>query len=132
MSAGARSWSGAAGIMGHVEAHVRTDSLLSHTLQRAARDAANPWAVAKAGTKAGRMTSFVIEWALMQQELERDDLSVEDYITWSHVPRRTCYRRSAEYRELYPDLDINELARRVNEAAAANAARPSLSLSVAL
>lgn len=118
--------------MGHVEAHVRTDSLLAHNVARAAGGATSPWAVAKAGTKGGRMTSFIIEWALMQQELGRDDLTVEDYITWSHVPRRTCYRRSAEYRELWPDLAINELARRINEAAAANAARPSLSLSVAL
>ena len=66
--------------------------------------------VAKAGTKGGRMAAFVLEWAMMQNDLGREDVTVEDYIDWSNVPRRTCYRRAAEYRELFPDVPVNDLA----------------------
>lgn len=86
----------------------------------------------QAGTRGGRIAAFVIEWAAMQHDLERDDLSVEDYIEWSRAPRRSCYRRSAEYRELFPDVPVNELAAQLNRLVDDAESRPTLTTALAL
>ena len=41
--------------------------------------------------------------------------SVEEYAEWAAEARATAFRRAAEYRELWPDVEVNELGRRVRD-----------------
>jgi hypothetical protein len=54
-------------------------------------------------------------WGLALHDLDRDELSVEEYAEWANEPRATAFRRAAEYRELWPDREVNDLARRVRD-----------------
>ncbi len=70
---------------------------------------------AKATPKASRVASFVALWGLALYDLGRDELTVDEYAEWANESRATAFRRAAEYRELWPDLDVNELAQHVRD-----------------
>lgn len=84
---------------------------------------------AKATPRASRVASFVALWGLALYDLRRDELTVDEYAEWASEPRATAFRRAAEYRELWPERDLNELAGHVrdyirdNQAARRNPAR---------
>jgi hypothetical protein len=60
-------------------------------------------------------------WGLALYDLEREDLSVDEYAEWAQESRATAFRRAIEYRELWPDVDVNELARLVRDVIRTNA-----------
>jgi hypothetical protein len=70
---------------------------------------------AKASPRAARVAAFISLWGLALNDLDRDELSVEEYAEWANESRATAFRRAAEYRELWPELDVNELGRRVRD-----------------
>jgi hypothetical protein len=70
---------------------------------------------AKAAPRATRVAGFITLWGLALDDLDRDELTVEEYAEWASESRATAFRRAAEYRELWPEYDINELARRVRD-----------------
>ena len=72
-------------------------------------------AAARVTPKAMRVATFTSLWGLALDDLDRDELSVEEYAEWASEPRATAFRRAAEYRELWGDVDVNELARRVRD-----------------
>jgi hypothetical protein len=72
-------------------------------------------AAAKVTPRASRVAAFISLWGLALDDLDRDELSVEEYAEWAHESRATAFRRAAEYRELWPELDVNDLGRRVRD-----------------
>jgi len=60
---------------------------------------------AKVTPRATRVATFVSLWGI----------SVEEYADWANESRATAFRRAAEYRELWPDVDVNELGRLVRD-----------------
>jgi hypothetical protein len=52
---------------------------------------------------------------LALDDLDRDELTVDEYAAWASESRATAFRRAAEYRELWGDVDVNELGRRVRD-----------------
>jgi hypothetical protein len=116
----------------------KTDTILAHCLARAMiADAggneaaqekygaegevlrANQWQAfklaAKVTPRASRVAAFISLWGLALDDLDRDELSVEEYAEWANESRATAFRRAAEYRELWPDREVNDLARRVRD-----------------
>jgi hypothetical protein len=80
---------------------------------------ANQWQAfklaAKVTPRASRVAAFISLWGLALHDLDRDELSVEEYAEWANESRATAFRRAAEYRELWPDREVNDLARRVRD-----------------
>lgn len=72
-------------------------------------------AVAKVTPRAARVAAFVSLWGIALDDLDRDELTVEEYADWANEARATAFRRAADYRELWPDVDVNELGRRVRD-----------------
>lgn len=70
---------------------------------------------AKVTPRASRVASFVVLWGLALDDLDREELTVEEYAEWAVEARATAFRRAAEYRELWPDVEVNELGRRVRD-----------------
>ena len=70
---------------------------------------------AKVTPRASRVAAFISLWGLALDDLDRDELTVEEYAEWASEARATAFRRAADYRELWPDLDVNELGRRVRD-----------------
>ena len=65
--------------------------------------------------RASRVASFIALWGLALDDLDRDDLTVDEYAEWANESRATAFRRAAEYRDLWGDVDVNELGRRVRD-----------------
>jgi hypothetical protein len=116
----------------------KTDTILAHCIARAAvvqaggeeaaraaygenADAvrASRWlafkVAAKATPRASKVAAFVALWGVALYDLDRDEISVDEYAEWANESRATAFRRAAEYRELWPDHDVNELARSVRD-----------------
>ncbi len=72
-------------------------------------------AAARVMPKATRVATFISLWGLALDDLDRDDLSVDEFAEWANESRATAFRRFAEYRELWPGLDVNEFGRRVRD-----------------
>jgi len=70
---------------------------------------------AKVTPRASRVAAFISLWGLALDDLDRDELTVEEYAEWASEARATAFRRAADYRELWPDLELNELGRRVRD-----------------
>lgn len=85
--------------------------------ERAERLQGSKWqafkVAAKVTPRASRVASFIALWGLALDDLDRDELSVDEYAEWANESRATAFRRAAEYRELWGDVDVNELGRRV-------------------
>jgi hypothetical protein len=116
----------------------KTDTILAHCIARAVRaDAggevaarakygdkaevlqASKWkafrVAAKVTPRASRVAAFISLWGLALDDLDRDELTVEEYAEWANEARATAFRRAADYRELWSDVDLNELGRRVRD-----------------
>lgn len=52
--------------------------------------------------KAGRVGSYILEWAVCSQELKHEP-TMEEFIAWCPWRRRTTFRRQAEFREAFPE-----------------------------
>jgi hypothetical protein len=70
---------------------------------------------AKVTPRASRVAAFISLWGLALDDLDRDELTVDEYAEWANEPRATAFRRAAEYRALWGDVDVNELGRRVRD-----------------
>src|SRR5215213_8191744 len=70
---------------------------------------------AKVTPRASRVAAFISLWGLALEDLDRDELTVEEYAEWASEARATAFRRAADYRELWGDVDLNELGRRVRD-----------------
>jgi hypothetical protein len=70
---------------------------------------------AKVTPRASRVAAFICMWGLAQDGLDRDEISVDEFVEWANESRATAFRRAAEYRELWGDVEINELGRRVRD-----------------
>src|SRR6187551_2885113 len=70
----------------------------------------------RVSSAAGRVCSFVIEWAWMIRETGIEAPTVEDYAEWAHVSRRTAFYRQAAFRKLFGEWhdDPTRPARYVN------------------
>ena len=116
----------------------KTDTILAHCIARAViADAggeeaargkygeqaealrASKWqsfkVAAKVTPRASRVAAFISLWGLALDDLDRDELTVDEYAEWANEARATAFRRAADYRELWGDVDVNELARRVRD-----------------
>jgi hypothetical protein len=117
----------------------KTDTILAHCIARAiivdaggeeaAREKYGQGAEALRGSKwrafrtaakvtprASRVAAFIALWGLALYDLDRDELTVDEYAEWASESRATAFRRAAEYRELWGDeRDVNELARLVRD-----------------
>jgi hypothetical protein len=65
--------------------------------------------------KATRVATFISLWGLALDDVGRDELSVDEFAEWASESRATAFRRFAEYRELWPEVDVNEFGRRVRD-----------------
>lgn len=87
--------------------------------ERAERLQGSKWqafkVAAKVTPRASRVASFIALWGLALDDLDRDELSVDEYAEWAYESRATAFRRAAEYRELWGEVDVNELGRRVRD-----------------
>jgi hypothetical protein len=72
-------------------------------------------AAAKATPRASRVAAFICMWGMALDDLGRDELTVDEYAEWANESRATAFRRAAEYREMWPELDVDELGRRVRD-----------------
>jgi len=70
---------------------------------------------AKATPRASRVASFVCLWALALDDLDREEITVDEYAEWANESRATAFRKQAEYREMWADVEINELAGRLRD-----------------
>lgn len=115
----------------------KQDTILGHCLIRAAiADAGGPeaavekypagavggrhrWralkAMGKAMPRASRVAGFITLWGVALYDLDRDEISVDEYAEWANESRATAFRRASEYRELWPDVEIDVLARQVRD-----------------
>jgi hypothetical protein len=116
----------------------RTDTILAHCIARAVEaDAggeeaakakygenaevlkASKWQAFKVAAKvtpvAARVAGFITLWGVALDDLDRDELSGDEYAEWANESRATAFRRAAEYRELWGDVDVNELGRLVRD-----------------
>ena len=72
-------------------------------------------------SEAFTIAGLVIDWALVQHELDRDAVSAEDFLgLFDPVAngdgvrsRATLYRQLKRYRQLFPDVDINDVAAQI-------------------
>ena len=72
-------------------------------------------AAARVTPKASRVAAFVAMWGLALYDLGRDELTVDEYAEWANEARATAFRRQAEFRELWGDVDVNEIAGHVRD-----------------
>ena len=116
----------------------KTDTIVAHCVARAVtadaggeeaakakfgpnaeRLRASKWAAlkvsAKATPRAARVASFIALWGAALDDLDRDEITVDEYAEWANESRATAFRRASEYRELWPDVEINVLAGRVRD-----------------
>src|SRR6266498_1013734 len=116
----------------------KTDTILAHCIARAViADAggeeaaqarygeqaealrASKWqsfkVAAKVTPRASRVAAFIGLWGLALDDLDRDELTVDEYAEWANEARATAFRRAAEYREMWPEFEVNELGRRVRD-----------------
>ena len=116
----------------------KTDTILAHCIARAVvADAggeeaararfgeqaealrASKWqalkVAAKATPRASRVAAFICLWGVALDDLDRDEITVDEYAAWANESRATAFRKAAEYRELWGDVEINELGRRVRD-----------------
>jgi hypothetical protein len=105
----------------------KTDTILAHCIARAVVAEAGGEAAAEAsyGKNAERLkaskwqsfkvAAFIALWGLALDELDRDELTVDEYAEWANEARATAFRRAADYRELWGEVDLNELGRRVRD-----------------
>ena len=70
---------------------------------------------AKVTPRASRVAAFITLWGLALEDLDRDELTVDEYAEWANEARATAFRRAADYRELWGDVDLNELGRRIRD-----------------
>lgn len=70
---------------------------------------------AKVTPRASRVAAFVAMWGVALYDLGVDELTVDEFADWANESRATAFRRAAEYRELWPDVDVNELGRRIRD-----------------
>jgi hypothetical protein len=73
------------------------------------------WVAARVTPKASRVASFIALWGLALYDLGRDELTVAEYAEWASESRATSFRRQGEFRQLWPDRDLNELAGSVRD-----------------
>jgi hypothetical protein len=74
------------------------------------------WRVmAKVTPRASRVAAFISLWGVALYDLGRDEISVDEYAEWANESRATAFRRAGEYRELWPEVEINELAGQVRD-----------------
>jgi hypothetical protein len=71
--------------------------------------------MAKVTPRASRVAAFVSLWGVALYDLGRDEISVDEFAEWANESRATAFRRASEYRELWPDVEINELAGQVRD-----------------
>src|SRR5215211_5440640 len=113
----------------------KTDTILAHCIARAviAEAGGEEAAAAKYGENAGglsaskwrsfkvaarvtprasRVAAFISLWGLALDELDRDELTVDEYAEWANEARATAFRRAAEYREMWEEIDINAMGRK--------------------
>ena len=87
--------------------------------EKAERLAESKWvrvkAAAKATPRASRVAAFICMWGLALDDLDRDEITVDEYAEWANESRATAFRRASEYREMWEEIEINELARRVRD-----------------
>lgn len=115
----------------------KTDTILAHCIARAmiadaggaegaeakygleSSGRASRWeafrVAAKVTPRASRVAAFISLWGLALDELDRDQLTVDEYAEWANEARATAFRRAADYRELWPDVDVNNLGRSVRD-----------------
>jgi hypothetical protein len=116
----------------------KTDTLVAHCIARAVEadaggeEAARPrygenaeklkaskWQsfklAAKVTPRASRVAAFISLWGLAMDDLDRDELTVDEFAEWASEARATAFRRAAEYRELWGEVDLNELGRLVRD-----------------
>jgi hypothetical protein len=70
---------------------------------------------AKVTPRASRVAAFIALWGIALDDLDREELTVEEYAEWAKEARATAFRRAADYRELWPDVEVNELARLIRD-----------------
>lgn len=71
--------------------------------------------MAKVTPKASRVAAFISMWAVALYDLGVDEISVDEFAEWAKESRATAFRRASEYRELWPDIEINVLARQLRD-----------------
>ena len=54
---------------------------------------------ARVTPRASRVAAFIALWGLALDELDRDELTVDEYAEWANEVRATAFRRAAGYRE---------------------------------
>jgi hypothetical protein len=86
------------------------------------------------GTKIGsNVTSLIVEWALVMDELGLEDLGVERFVEHSVESRKTVYRRMQDFRRCWPEyVNPSPLARFVLEQARSRGERPAPSTPIPL
>jgi hypothetical protein len=82
--------------------------------------------------KATRVCTFLVMWALALDELDRDEISVEDYYRWANASSSSAYKLRDDYRDLFPDApDPNAVARPLRDFARAHSERSTAALMTA-
>ena len=126
------------------------DSLFAHCVARAVieRQGGLEQAVAKYGAKAERLPkrvayrdtimatgkatrvcTFLVMWALALDDLDRDEISVEDYHRWAAASSSSSYKLRDDYRPLFPDEpDPNLIARALRDFARSRQTRSASAL----
>ena len=72
-------------------------------------------AAAKATPRASRVAAFICMWGLALDDLDRDAITVDEYAEWANEARATAFRRAAEYREMWEEIDINAMGRKIRD-----------------
>lgn len=49
-------------------------------------------------------TSFLVEWSIVANSLNRADFTVDEFADWWCVSRSQAFRRQAIYRECFPEF----------------------------
>jgi hypothetical protein len=79
--------------------------------------------------KASRTCTFIVMWALALDELDRDEISVEDYYRWANESSSSAYYHRTEYRDLFPDEpDVNVIALQLRDFARSRSERSASKL----
>lgn len=75
----------------------------------------------KAGLLAGKVATFVYEWAMMMRETGTEEPTLMDWREWACVSDRTAFYRLSDFRRLFGEWhqDPTVLARHMNRARAA-------------
>lgn len=113
---------------------MRRDSILAHCITRAVIDreggaeaavekygvnsGASKWdaikLAARVTPKAGRVSGFIVAWAIGMRAAGTDEFSITEYQRYWHENERQAYRLQKEFRDLWPEYETpNELARQL-------------------